>query len=146
MILTNTFTRNAQPNEFHTRWMHRIPDRRVRLDISDIFDVSDPTIKRCTSLSAFALELYHTKDPKSMTVSQSLTAQFLGPSNVCVSPFRPLVRSERSSSCSGDRLRLVGTTVVVGGRARTMYCEVHLPRTHIDILHAHIHNSCRCGP
>ena len=68
-----------------------MPDRRVGLYISDIFDVSDPTIKRCTSLSAVALELYHTKEPKPMTVSQSLAVQFLGPSKAYVSllPSRP---------------------------------------------------------
>jgi len=63
-------------------------------------------IDLCTSVSPIALDIYYGKDPGPMTVSQSLAIQFLGPSK------------------PGDRLRLVSTTVVAGGRVCTLYCEV----------------------
>lgn len=64
--------------------MYCILDRPVRLDISNVLDVSDLMIERCTSMSAVALEVYYNQD-SIMTVSQSLAIQFLGPSMVCVS-------------------------------------------------------------
>lgn len=69
-------------------------------------------IDLCTSIPAVALELYHGKEPKPNTVSQTLTVQYLGPSK------------------PGDRLRLVSSTVVVGGRVRTLYCEVWAKNRH----------------
>ncbi|KAF9645456.1 hypothetical protein BDM02DRAFT_3101293 [Thelephora ganbajun] len=67
-------------------------------------------IDLCTSVPAVALEVYHGKDPNPIMVSQSLAIQFLGPSK------------------PGDRLRFVSTTVVVGGRVCTIYCEACLSR------------------
>jgi len=66
----------------------------------------------CTSIPAIVLEVYHGKDPKPVTVSQSLAVYFLGPSRV------------------GDRLQLVSTTVAVGARVRTLYCEVWVKNRH----------------
>jgi len=43
--LTNVYTRNAQPVRFHARWMYRIPDRPVRLDVPDVVEGSDPAIE-----------------------------------------------------------------------------------------------------
>ena len=86
--MTNTYTRDAQPVQFHAWWMHCILDRRVSLDISNALDFSaDPTTYlRCTSTPAVALEIHHGKDPKPETVSQSLAVNFLGPSKAYVSP------------------------------------------------------------
>jgi len=66
--------------------MHCILDRHVSLGIFNTLNSFDQTITRCTSIPAAALEVYHGKDPKLATVSQSLVVHFLGPSKPCVSP------------------------------------------------------------
>ena len=98
-------------------------------------------IKRCTAAPSVALELYHGRDPKPYTVSQSLSVQFLEPSKLYVLAGTFDLMLDTNSWAiffySGDRLRLVSTTVVVGGRVRTMYCEVPMiSRMHSDRLQA----------
>lgn len=110
--LTKIHTRDAQPGQSHTRWMRCILDRPVRLDISDVLDVSDLTIGRCTSMPAVALEVYYNKDPIT-TVSQSLVIQFLGPSMSCVS----LVVIDS-----------LGVTLNSSQRRPTAVCEYHRSR------------------
>lgn len=66
----------------------------------------------CTGTPAVVLELYQGKKPVQYPLSQSLAVQFLGPSKL------------------GDRLRFVSTTVVVGGRIRTLHCEVWAVNRH----------------
>jgi len=83
--LTMLHTRDAKPDQFHARWMHCIFDRPVRLEVSNVLDASDLMANRCTSVPTLALEVYHGRDPKLVTVSQSLGVQFLGPSKACVS-------------------------------------------------------------
>jgi hypothetical protein len=107
-------------------------------------DSSDPTITSCTSIPAVALEVYHGREPKLATVSQSLVVHFLGPSKACVSLLVVILSEVNASACSGDQLRLVSTTVVVGGRVRTLYCEAR--RSNPLVYLAHTYRSYRCGP
>ena len=128
--------RNAQPGRLRTWRLHHVFDRPVRLEtLMEHFRHETDPINidryRCTNIPPCALELYNGKYTTPGTVSQSISIQFLGPAKLCVSLFRPSeALSIRSCSFSGDRLRLVSTTLVVGGRIRTMHCEVYLCHTH----------------
>jgi hypothetical protein len=100
-------------------------------------DSSDPTITSCTSIPAVALEVYHGREPKLATVSQSLVVHFLGPSKACVSLLVVILSEVNASACSGDQLRLVSTTVVVGGRVRTLYCEARRSNPLVYLAHTY---------
>jgi len=71
----------------------------MSVSASLMLSISDPTITtRCTSIPAIALEVYHGKDPKPVTVSQSLAVYFLGPSKAYVSPLVVLLSGVNASA------------------------------------------------
>ena len=49
-------------------------------------------------------------------------------------------------SHSGDRLRLVSTTAVVGGIVHIIHCEACVPPSHSAKVFTHARSSYRCGP
>jgi len=70
----------------------------MSVSASLMLSISDPTITRCTSIPAVALEVYHGKDPKPVTVSQSLAVYFLGPSKAYVSPLVVILSGVNASA------------------------------------------------